>query len=135
MTKTELHKHIHLSQLSHTLSQQVQNTKHALCIVVDNNAQITQVCEELAVFLPKHERTRILPLPDWETLPYDAINAHRQINTRRIRTLYQITQIKNPVLIVSIHALMQKSFPRNSFLSSASYVELATYLALMIFAH
>ena len=109
---TEADKYIHLSQLSHTLSQQIQNTKHALCIVVDNNAQITQACEELAVFLPEHEQARILPLPDWETLPYDAISAHRQISTRRIRTLYQITQTRNPVLIISIHALIQKIIPK-----------------------
>ncbi|MAV28407.1 MAG: transcription-repair coupling factor [Legionellales bacterium] len=104
---------IHNSHLSYQLAKLCEQDNNApFCIVVQNNSQVTQLHEELRLFLPVSAHQRILALPDWETLPYDSVNAHRHIATIRIRTLYQLTQRKNPIVICSLPAFSQRVIPR-----------------------
>lgn len=104
---------IHNSHLSYQLSHRCERDNNVpFCIVVQNNSQVTQLSEELRIFLSTSAQQRILTLPDWETLPYDSVNAHRHLATIRIRTLYHLTQSKNPILICSLAAMSQRLIPR-----------------------
>ena len=105
---------MHLSHLSYALSKKVsESNQQAFCIVLANNAQVTQAYNEMSLFLNAQDRQRLLVLPDWETLPYDAINAHRHITARRMQTLYQLTQSNAPILLTSTTAYLQTTVPRS----------------------
>ncbi|HIP81575.1 MAG TPA: transcription-repair coupling factor, partial [Leucothrix mucor] len=49
--------------------------------------------------------------PDWETLPYDVFSPHEDLISDRLKTLHQLSHIKNGVLIVPVATLMQKLAP------------------------
>jgi len=49
--------------------------------------------------------------PDWETLPYDVFSPHEDLISDRLRTLYQLQNIQQGVLIVPIATLMQRLPP------------------------
>lgn len=85
----------------------------ALKVVVTNNHHIWQMQEELALFLPPDQHSRIITFPDWETLPYDQISSHRNITGRRIQALYQLTQTPDPILITSVNASGYRVVPRS----------------------
>ena len=105
---------INHSHFSYAVAKMVtQNQDKALQIIVENNHQVWQMQQELSIFLPQAQNKRVTTFPDWETLPYDQISAHRDITANRIRSLYQLTQTKSPVLITSINASMYKVVPKS----------------------
>ena len=50
-------------------------------------------------------------LPDWETLPYDVFSPHEDLISDRLKTLFQLQNMKQGVLIVPISTLMQRLPP------------------------
>ena len=59
--------------------------------------------------------TRPLPLlhlPDWETLPYDAISPHQDIVSERLATLYALPGAECGVLVIAAATLMGRIAPR-----------------------
>ncbi|MEE9326033.1 MAG: transcription-repair coupling factor [Cocleimonas sp.] len=49
--------------------------------------------------------------PDWETLPYDVFSPHEDLISERLKTLYQLQNIEQGVLIVPVATLMQRLPP------------------------
>ena len=57
-----------------------------------------------------------LPLclfPDWETLPYDHFSPHQDIISQRLATLYQLSRMKNGIVIVPVTTLCQRLSPKS----------------------
>ena len=54
----------------------------------------------------------LLHLPDWETLPYDAISAHQDIVSERLATLYALPGATGGVLVATVATLMGRFAPR-----------------------
>lgn len=67
--------------------------------------------DEIAQFT----RHPVLPLPDWETLPYDSFSPHQEIISDRIATLYRLPALARGVIILPVNTLMQRVCP-HSFL-------------------
>ena len=53
-----------------------------------------------------------LHLPDWETLPYDALSPHPDITSERLATLYALPDTHRGVLVVAANTLMGRIAPR-----------------------
>src|SRR3982074_763571 len=49
----------------------------------------------------------LLRLPDWEVLPYDLFSPHPDIVSERLKTLFELPQLRHGCLIVSADTLMQ----------------------------
>jgi transcription-repair coupling factor (superfamily II helicase) len=50
----------------------------------------------------------ILAFPPWETIPYDEIPPHQEIEDRRVETLSQAAVQNGTIIVTSIQALMQR---------------------------
>ena len=53
-----------------------------------------------------------LHLPDWETLPYDALSPHQDIVSERLATLYSLPDTNRGILIASAATVMGRVVPR-----------------------
>jgi transcription-repair coupling factor (superfamily II helicase) len=62
--------------------------------------------------LNKQQQLPICLFPDWETLPYDNFSPHQDIISQRLATLYQLSNMKNGIVIVPITTLMQRLAPK-----------------------
>ena len=54
----------------------------------------------------------LLHLPDWETLPYDAISPHQDIASERLSTLFALPGARRGVLVIAAATLMGRLAPR-----------------------
>ena len=101
------------SHLHYQLSQLLkQSTHQAHVIILANNGLIEQAQDELPLFLPETICKRLIFLPDWETLPYDYINAHKTITARRMQALYQLTECDHPIVVTSTVAYQYRLIPK-----------------------
>ena len=86
-------------------------------VVCASTHDATRLQEEVALFAPQ---LRIHYLPDWETLPYDALSAHQDLVSERLATLYQMQQGELDVLLVAATTAIQRLAPP-SFLAGTTF--------------
>jgi transcription-repair coupling factor (superfamily II helicase) len=97
-----------------------------LVVVTPDEASATALARDLRTFLPEMGRTggendplghpRILELPAFETSPWADIAADRRAVSRKLATLFRLSQGLVPdVLVVSAPALLRKVIPRAAF--------------------
>ncbi len=55
----------------------------------------------------------ILPLPDWESLPYDLFSPHQDIISQRLETLYRLPDLASGVVLASVSTLLHRLAPRD----------------------
>ena len=53
-----------------------------------------------------------LLLPDWETLPYDALSPHQDIVSERLATLHALPGVSSGLLVATVTTLMGRVAPR-----------------------
>ena len=122
ITKYSIIESINHSHLNYEIAKHIQaNEYESYCIIYENNTVAMHALDEMKLFLDPQEHDRLLMLPDWETLPYDHINAHKNIIAQRMQTLYRLTQTKNPILVLSSVAFSYKYAPR-SFILKESFI-------------
>ncbi len=63
----------------------------------------------------------ILPLPDWECLPYDVFSPHQDIISQRLETLYRLPELKNGVVLASVSTLMHR-LPPPEYVTAHSFL-------------
>jgi len=82
-----------------------------LAIVAAGAPDAQRLADEIRWFAP---RLRVLLLPDWETLPYDAFSPHQDLVSERLSTLYALQGGDCDVLLVpaatALHRLAPPSF-------------------------
>lgn len=105
--------------LSWAIAQAAQIHKGLTLIITQDTRTALQLEEELHFFATGSHK--ILPFPDWETLPYDSFSPHQDIISQRIATLYQLPSLKAGILIVPLSTLMHRIAPK-SFLTGESLV-------------
>lgn len=62
-------------------------------------------------------------LPDWEILPYDSFSPHQDIISTRIKTLHQLPEQRQGVLILPVSTLMHRLPPLSFITASALFLE------------
>ena len=68
-----------------------------------------RLLEEIPFFAPN---LKIHLLPDWETLPYDALSPHHDLVSERLATLYQIMNGACDILLTPITTAIYRMPPR-----------------------
>ncbi len=53
----------------------------------------------------------LMPLPDWEILPYDLFSPHPDITSRRLQTLFELPDARGGCLILAADTLLQRLPP------------------------
>ncbi|HET9122534.1 MAG TPA: transcription-repair coupling factor, partial [Acidiferrobacteraceae bacterium] len=80
-------------------------------LVVVTDTRTAQALEtEIGFYAPT---LCVLPLPDWESLPYDALSPHQDILSQRLRALAQLPHLRSGVVLTTVAALMQRLAPRS----------------------
>ena len=62
---------------------------------------------------PGEPRVPLLHLPDWETLPYDALSPHQDIVSERLATLYALPGARRGILVATATTLLGRIAPRD----------------------
>ncbi|MFC3283228.1 transcription-repair coupling factor [Litchfieldella rifensis] len=78
-----------------------------LLVITADTASAQRLENELRFFA----RVPVMPFPDWETLPYDSFSPHQDIVSARLRTLRELQQADNGIVLVPINTLMQRLAP------------------------
>ncbi|CAM3524650.1 transcription-repair coupling factor [Parendozoicomonas haliclonae] len=87
-------------------------------VIAPDTEQAERLQRELRFFLglndqASHDAIELLQFPDWETLPYDTFSPHRDIVSRRLKTLYRLPSTRQAVLIVPVTTLLHRIAPRS----------------------
>ncbi len=89
----------------------------ALAIVTAAPGDAARLAQEMRWFAPL---LRVLLLPDWETLPYDAFSPHQDLVSERLSTLYALQQHDCDVVLAPITTALQRLAPAQ-FLASHTF--------------
>lgn len=100
-----------------TLAQLARQNQSLTLVITKDTQQAQQLQAELPFFTDE----TVLLFTDWEVLPYDHFSPHQEITSTRLTCLYQLQTLKKGIVIVPIHALMQKVCPP-SFLNRDSFL-------------
>ena len=76
-----------------------------------------RLTDEIPLFDPA---LRVLPMPDWETLPYDTFSPHQDLISQRLQTLYSLMQQQVDILVVPITTALYRLAPP-SFLAAHTF--------------
>ncbi len=72
----------------------------------------------------------VLPFPDWETLPYDVFSPLPEIVSQRLKTLAQLGQVGDGILITAVSTLLQRLAPRSHILANTFAIKRDTRIHL-----
>ncbi|MEH6388288.1 MAG: transcription-repair coupling factor [Pseudomonas profundi] len=78
-------------------------------VITRDTAMADRLDRELRFFAP---HLPVLTFPDWETLPYDRFSPHQDIISQRLKTLYQLPQVNQGILVVPMTTLLHRIPPR-----------------------
>jgi transcription-repair coupling factor (superfamily II helicase) len=85
--------------------------KRLLTVICASAQDAQRIADELRYFQPQ---ARVLLLPDWETLPYDAFSPHQDLISERLNTLHQTLNGQVDVLVTAastaLHVLSPPEF-------------------------
>jgi transcription-repair coupling factor (superfamily II helicase) len=120
--------------LSLVLAKAIANSPQACLIITANNQQVWQLTQELAFFLRDCDpAAELLPFPDWETLPYDQFSPHQDLVSERLTTLYKLSTVAKPVVVVSIATLLQRLPPTHFLMGHSLLLRTGQTLAMGAF--
>lgn len=80
-----------------------------LMVITPDTASAQRLEADLR-FYTRHPE-RLLPFPDWETLPYDSFSPHQDIVSERLRTLRMLQISRRAIVPVPVNTLMQRLAP------------------------
>lgn len=86
-------------------------------VVVANPIDAQRLRDEILWFAPS---LRVCVLPDWETLPYDALSPHQDLVSERLATLYTVTRGEADVVLVPASTALYRMAPP-SFLAAHTF--------------
>src|SRR6202035_4778547 len=92
-------------------AEAVQADRRLYVVIADDARELERLSAELRFFAG--ESLPLLALPDWEVLPYDLFSPHPDITSQRLKTLFELPQLRHGCLIVSADTLMQRLAPRS----------------------
>ncbi|HWO99801.1 MAG TPA: transcription-repair coupling factor [Methylococcus sp.] len=85
-------------------------------IITPDTRTALRLEHEIEVFLGSS--APILPFPDWETLPYDVFSPLPEITSQRLRTLFELSHIREGLLISPASTLLHRLAPRTHTLAN-----------------
>lgn len=98
------------SSLYLAIAETALQKKGISLLVTEDSESALRLAESLNFFLAETD-IKVLIFPDWETLPYDHFSPHQDIISERLKTLYQLSSIKQCILIIPISTMMHRLLP------------------------
>ncbi len=86
----------------------IARARRPLAVFTATAADAQRLLEEIPFF---DRGLRVHLLPDWETLPYDALSPHQDLVSGRLATLYQLMQRDFDVMIVPVTTALYRFTP------------------------
>ncbi len=96
-----------------------------LAIVCADPHDAERLKDEIRWFAPA---VRAHVLPDWETLPYDAISPHQDLVSERLETLYLVGRGEVDVLLVAASTALQRLAPAQYIAGRTFFVKVGDKL-------
>jgi transcription-repair coupling factor (superfamily II helicase) len=107
------------SEQALVIANQSKNASGLIVVMTANAQDANRLIEELRFFTQNQQI--LLSFPEWETLPYDRFSPHQDIVSERLRTLYQLPETKQGILVLPVATLIQRVVPH-------SYLQKFTFL-------
>lgn len=85
-----------------------QRKTFILCVVPDSQSAL-----RLQQQIEQFSQHKVTFFSDWETLPYDHFSPHQDIISERLKTLYQLEQQTQGIMLVSASTLLQRLAPKS----------------------
>lgn len=121
-----------LAEKALAISSYAQQVSHLTLYLAKDSQEANEILDTLKFFVS--DEVAILEFPEWETLPYDQFSPHQDIISQRLKTLYQLPNTQQGILILPIATLVQKLVPlhfikQHTFLlTSGDSIELDGFL-------
>ena len=74
-----------------------KDTNKSIVYITRNDYEIFQIKEKLDWLLPNH---KILIFRSWNQIPYDKVSPSKEIQSERIKTLYELVTNKSKNIII-----------------------------------
>jgi transcription-repair coupling factor (superfamily II helicase) len=110
-------RHVHWHQLHGSasalaLAECMHNDSRLYVVVTAGAREMERLATEIAFFQGgQHGSHGLMPLPDWEILPYDLFSPHPDITSRRLQTLFELPDARGGCLILAADTLLQRLPP------------------------
>ena len=90
----------------------MDNDSRLYVVVTTGAREMERLAAEISFFQGgTHASRALLPLPDWEILPYDLFSPHPDITSRRLQTLFELPDARGGCLILAADTLLQRLPP------------------------
>ena len=88
------------------ISNYFRDNNSSILYIARNDREIFKIKDKLKWFLPKNN---ILLFRSWDQIPYDNVSPSREIQSERIKSLFEIINNKdNKIVLTSVNAIIQK---------------------------
>ena len=95
------------------ISELFQNIDNSILYISKDDREIFNIKEKIEWLLPK---TEILYYRSWDQIPYDNVSPSKEIQSERIKTLYNLLKNnKKKIILTSINAIIQKTIDKKFF--------------------
>ena len=111
--------------LARLARQRVEKKLGMLAIVCADPHGAERLKDEIKWFAPE---LRAHVLPDWETLPYDAISPHQDLVSERLETLYLIARGEVDLLLVAASTALQRLAPAQYIVARTFFIKVGDKL-------
>src|SRR3984885_14509133 len=103
---------LHGSATALALAECMHNDSRLYVVVTAGAREMERLATEIAFFQGGGQVTQsLMPLPDWEILPYDLFSPHPDITSRRLQTLFELPDAHGGCLILAADTLLQRLPP------------------------
>jgi len=103
---------LHGSATALALAECMDNDSRLYVVVTSGAREMERLAAEIAFFQGGGRATQsLMPLPDWEILPYDLFSPHPDITSRRLQTLFELPDARGGCLILAADTLLQRLPP------------------------
>ena len=98
------------------IAENFVNIKKSSIYIARNDREIFDIKDKLDWLLPNIE---ILIYRSWDQIPYDNVSPSKEIQSERIKTLYELSKKNKKLIITSVNGIIQKTitkdFLKNNF--------------------
>jgi transcription-repair coupling factor (superfamily II helicase) len=114
------------------ISSIAEKAHQPVIVLAQDQQTAVRIQNELNFFLS--EKLPVLMFPDWETLPYDHFSPHKDILSQRLSVLFQLPQLKQGILVVSVSTLMHRLAPREYVDKHCLFLKIGESLNIFTFS-
>ena len=88
------------------IAEYFKDQNKQIVYIARNDREIFRIKEKLNWLMPD---SNILVFRSWDQIPYDKVSPSKEIQSERIKTLYQILNYKKNIILTSVNAIVQKT--------------------------